>query len=270
MQPGQHLPPVSAVVCLLLPAGDYGLVHGSLLCLQAWLRLSADASNTCRLSPGQLAASNPAILTCLFSLLGAPAAEAVTAERIEGLARELLCELLGPGTVGSNAQQERAAVEAAMVALLGMRDAAMAPGPVGAGVARSVASIASALAQRDPDVVCGNSSSCSSSATANGSSTGLANGHGAAAAVAPANASVLPLAELLMQLISRPERPVCEAAVDYFLMVNSLPTGHRPPQLVQPLFASLLQPLLRGHACYGPNFATWLDELDDDEEDFYR
>lgn len=259
---------VSACCLLLLPAspaGDYGLVHGSLLCLQAWLRLSADASNTCRLSPGQLAASNPAILTCLFSLLGAPAAEAVTSERIEGLARELLCELLGPGTVGSNTQQERAAVEAAMAALLGMRDAALAQGPVGAGVARSVASIASALAQRDTEAVCG--SGCGDgAAAANGNGAGLSNGHGGAAA----NPSVLPLAELMMQLVSRPERGVCEAAVDYFLMVNTLPSAQRPPQLVQPLFASLISPLLRGHACYGPNFTTWLEDLDDDEEDFYR
>jgi hypothetical protein len=74
----------------------------------------------------------------------------------------------------------------------------------------------------------------------------------------------------MMQLISRPERAVCEACVDYFLCVNTLPAAQRPPQLVQPLFASLVPPLVRGHACYGPNFTTWLEDLDDDEEDFYR
>lgn len=239
-----------------------------MLCLQAWLRLSGDASNTCRLSPGQLAASHPAILTCLFSLLGAAASEPVTAERIEGLARELLCELLGPGTEGTDEQQERAAVEAAMAALLGMRDAALAHGPVGAGVACSVASIASALAQRDTVTVCGTRSSCAS--PANGSGVGLANGHSAAAAGVPTNAQVLPLAELMMQLMSRPERAVCEAAVDYLLMVNTLPAVQRPPQLVQPLFSSLIAPLLQGHACYRPDFTTWLEDLDDDEEEFYR
>lgn len=268
-----HLYLFQAMSCAadaLCLAGDYGLVHGSLLCLQAWLRLSADASNTCRLSPGQLAASNPAILTCLVSLLGAPASEAVTAERIEGLARELLCELLGPGTAGTNAQQERAAVEAAMVALLGMREAAMAPGPVGAGVARSVASIASALAQRDTEAICGISSGCGSPTTANGNSTGMANGHAAAAPGGAANSSVLPLAELMMLMLTRPERGVCEAAVDYFLMINTLPASQRPPQLVQPLFASLVAPLLRGHACYAPSFTNWIEDLDDDEEEFYR
>lgn len=164
------------------PAGDYGLVHGALLCLQAWLRLSSDVGSTCRMSPGQLAAAHPAILTCLFSLLGASATEAVTAERIEGLACELLCDLLGPGTCGPDAGQERAAVDAAMGALLGLRDAALTPGPAGAGVARSVAAIASALAQRDTEAICGCSSSSSGGAAANGS--GLANGSLAAAAAA--------------------------------------------------------------------------------------
>lgn len=248
-------------------------MHGGLLCLQAWLRLSSDASNSCRLSPGQLAAGHPAILTCLFGLLGAPASEAVTTERIEGLARELLCELLGSGTVGTDEQHERAAVEAAMVALLGMRDAALSSGPSGAGVARSVASIASALAQRDTEAICGISSSVSNGlATSNGSSAAASNGHAAVAGscASSASANVLALAELMLQIMTRPERAVCEAAVDYFLMINTLPAAQRPPQLLQPLFASLIAPLLRGHACYAPTFATWLEEFDDDEEDFYR
>lgn len=194
----------------------------------------------------------------------------MTAERIEGLARELLCELLGPGTVGTDAHQERAAVDAAMSALLGLREAALAPGPTGAGVARTVASIASALAQRDTEAVCGvRGDIIDNGAPANGS--GLSNGHAAVLMSAgPASPHVLPLAELMLQIVSRPERAVCEAAVDCFLMINTLPAAQRPPQLVQPLFASLIPPLLRGHACYGPTFTTWLEDLDDDEEDFYR
>ncbi|KAF6233353.1 hypothetical protein COO60DRAFT_1653821 [Scenedesmus sp. NREL 46B-D3] len=132
-----------------MAAGYYGLVHGALLCLQGWLRMSADASSSCRMSPGQLAASHPALLSCLFSLLGATATEAVTAERIECLACEILCDVLGPGAYGDDPQQERTAVDAAMAALLSLRDVALTPGPAGAGVARCVASVASALAQRD-------------------------------------------------------------------------------------------------------------------------
>ncbi|KAF8069517.1 IPO13 [Scenedesmus sp. PABB004] len=249
-----------------LAAGNYGLVHGALLCLQGWLRLSADPGATARLSPGQLAAAHPALLRCLFSLLGATATEAVTAERIECLATELLCEVLGPGTYGTDAAQERAALEAAMGALLALRDAALRPGPAGAGVARAVAAVASALAQRDAEVVCGRAGGGSG-----GGGGGTANGcGGAAAAHGGGGAHVLPLAELMLHALSRPERGVCEAGVDYFLAVNTLPAEARHPQMLAPLFTSLLGPLLSQHACHPPGFVSWNEELDDDEEAFHR
>jgi hypothetical protein len=247
----------------LCPAGYYGLVHGALLCLQGWLRMSADASSSCRMSPGQLAASHPALLSCLFSLLGATATEAVTAERIECLACEILCEVLGPGTYGEDLQQEQTAVDAAMAALLSLRDVALTPGPAGAGVARCVASIASALAQRDTIIVCGGGSAAA--ATANGTS---ATSNGGAA---PAGSQhVLLLAELMLHCVSRPERAVCEAAVEYFVCCNTLPLEQRHPQMGGPLYASLLGPLLGWHACYSSSFVSWNEELDDDEEAFYR
>ncbi|WIA30246.1 hypothetical protein OEZ86_000336 [Tetradesmus obliquus] len=244
-----------------MAAGYYGLVHGALLCLQGWLRMSADASSSCRMSPGQLAASHPTLLSCLFSLLGATAAEAVTAERIECLACEILCDVLGPGTYGEDAQQERTAVDAAVAALLSLRDVALTPGPAGAGVARCVASIASALAQRDTSLVCGGAAAA---ATANGTSS--SNG-GAAPAASP---NVLPLAELLLHCVSRPERAVCEAAVEYFVCANTLPLEQRHPQMGGPLYASLLGPLLGWHSCYSSSFVSWNEELDEDEEAFYR
>lgn len=214
------------------------------------------------MSPGQLAAQHPQLLTCLFSLLGATATEAVTAERIETLACEILCEILGPGPVGQDLQQERSAVEAAMGALLALRDIALTPGPQGSGVARCVASVASALAQRDTEAVCGNAAA--GVPAANGTVS-----HGTAA-VAVGGQHVLPLAELMLHLVSRPERAVCESAAEYFLMVNTLPTAERHPQMVAPLYSSLLQPLIKGHACYGPHFVSWNEEVDDDEEAFHR
>lgn len=246
-----------------LCAGNYGLVHGALLCLQGWLRLSSDPSSSVRMSPGQLAVKHPQLLTCLFNLLGATATEAVTAERIESLACEILCEVLGPGPVAPDIQQERTAVEAAMGALLALRDVALAPGPAGAGVARSVASIASALAQRDPEAVCGKAETGAATTAVGGATS-----NGAAAVVSGQH--VLPLAELMLHCVSRRERAVCEAAVEYFLMVNTLPTEERHPQMVTPLYASLLGPLMRGHACYSPEFVSWNEEVDDDEEAFHR
>eukprot|EP00878_Enallax_costatus_P045861 GHUV01055377.1.p1 GENE.GHUV01055377.1~~GHUV01055377.1.p1 ORF type:complete len:295 (+),score=103.90 GHUV01055377.1:1-885(+) len=245
-----------------MAAGNYGLAHGALLCLQGWLRLSSDPSSTVRMSPGQLAAQHPQLLTCLFSLLGATATEAVTAERIETLACEILCELLGPGPVGQDLQQERLAVEAAMGALLALRDLALTPGAQGTGVARCAASIASALAQRDTEAVCGNAAA--PVPAANGA---ISNG---TAAVAVSGQHVLPLAELMLHLVARPERAVCESAVEYFLMVNTLPTDERHPQMVGPLYLSLLQPLMKGRACYAQQFVSWNEEVDDDEEAFHR
>lgn len=247
------------------PAGNYGLVHGALLCLQGWLKLSGDASSTCRLSPGQLAASHPDLLNCLFGLVGATATEPVTSERIESLACELLCELLGPGTYGKDAAQERAAVEAAMAALLGLRDAALAPGPAGAGVARCVAAIASALAQRDTEAVCS-----AGPGAAPPASNGAASNGSAAAAVPASGQHVLPLAELMLHCVSRPEREVCEAASEYFLCVNTLPVQERHQQMALPLYVSLVRPLLQQHACYPATFSGWYDEVDEDEEAFHR
>eukprot|EP00879_Flechtneria_rotunda_P013989 GHRR01014615.1.p1 GENE.GHRR01014615.1~~GHRR01014615.1.p1 ORF type:complete len:901 (+),score=383.80 GHRR01014615.1:2232-4934(+) len=246
-------------------AGTYGLVHGALVCLQSWLRLSTDAGTTCRLSPGQLAAQHPAVLTCLFGLLGTSATEPVTAERIEGLACEMLCELLGPGTAGTTPQQERAAVDAAAAALLGLGDIALTPGHVGARVARCVAAVASALAQRDAETICG----CAPPAT---SPTAAGNGRTVSndSTRASGGQHVLPLAELMLHCIARPEREVCEAAVEYFLMVNTLPSEARHPQMVRPLYASLLQPLVHRHARYPAGFSSWNEEVNDDEEAFHR
>lgn len=156
-----------------------------------------------------------------------------------------------------------------MSALLALRDAALAPGPAGAGVARCVASIASALAQRDTAAVCGCGADtapvlataglppASNGATANGTAAG--SGH-----------HVIPLAQLLVQCITRPERDVCEAATEYFLCVNSLPVRERHQQMAEPLYSSLILPLLRGHACYPPTFTGWYDQVDEDEEAFHR
>jgi len=156
-----------------------------------------------------------------------------------------------------------------MSALLALRDAALAPGAAGAGVARCVASIASALAQRDTAAVCG----CGAESTPVMAAAGLpaaSNGTTANGSAAGSGHYVIPLAELMVQCISRPERDVCEAATEYFLCVNSLPVCERHQQMTAPLYASLILPLLRGHACYPPSFTGWYDEADEDEAAFHR
>ncbi len=220
------------------PAGNYGLVHGALHCLQCWLKLDPQGMSSCRVSPGQLYSSQPSLLSVLFSLIGAEAAEAVTAERLEAMATEVLADLLGPGALGTDSALERAALDASIQALLQLRDKALQPGEAGMGTAKAVAALASVLAERD------------------------------ATAAAGCSAGALPLAALLLQCASRPERCVAEASVEYFLMLNTVTLEERAQELGAPLFGELAPALFR-HACYPGGFVSW-DEEEEDEEAFNR
>jgi len=129
----------------------------------------------------QLCAAHPALLPALISLLAPVDTQlAAGADRVQLLATEVLSELLGPGTFGTDAQQERATLEVALGALVGLKEAALAPGDSGAAAARSVAAVASAAAERDAELICG------------GAGSGVA----------------LPLAELMLQCMQRREREV--------------------------------------------------------------
>jgi hypothetical protein len=127
----------------------------------------------------QLAAAHPGLLAALFPLLAPPAPQlAAGGGRVQLLAAEVLCELLGPGAFGTDSAQERATLEAALSALLALGDAAGAPGEAGAAAASAAAAVAGALAERDAELVCG------------------------------ASASALPLAQLMLRCVQRPEREV--------------------------------------------------------------
>ncbi|GBF98210.1 hypothetical protein Rsub_10710 [Raphidocelis subcapitata] len=220
--------------------GGYGLLLAALQCLHTWLGLSADGISPTRASPGQLAAAHPGLLPALAPLLAPGAAQmAAGADRVQLLATEVLCELLGPGTFGDDGAQERAALEAAAAALLSLRDAALAPGEAGAAAARGAAAVAGALAERDAELVCG------------------------------ASAAALPLAQLMLECVQRPEREVAQAAVEYFLMVNTVPLAARHPQMGAPLYSSLA-PLLLAHARFPEGFESWADCVEEDEEAFTR
>lgn len=62
---------------------------------------------------------------------------------------------------------------------------------------------------------------------------------------------------------------VCQACIEYFLMVNTVPVAQRHPQMGAPLYGSLAQPLL-AHCCYPAGFEGWADCIEEDEEAFGR
>lgn len=130
-------------------------------------------------TPAQLFAAHPGLLGTLAPLLAPSAPQlAAGADRVQLLATEILSELLGPGTFGEDAEQERAALEGAIAALLTLRGAALAPSGAGAAAARGVGAVASALAERDAELVCG------------------------------VSGGALALAEVMLQCVQRPEREV--------------------------------------------------------------
>jgi hypothetical protein len=149
---------------------------------------------------------------------------------------------------------------------------ALAP-PEALAVAREVAWVVTAVAERDSALV-------TSSSTTSG--------------------RALALAELMVMCLASSSRATADAALDYFASVNTVrarplqrelhpplsfvhdrllpncvhpgapqvPVAERHPQLCAPLFSTALPHLLR-HAQYPPHFTSW-DEDEQDEDEFYR
>ena len=53
------------------------------------------------------------------------------------------------------------------------------------------------------------------------------------------------LAELMLGCLGRPEREVADAALDYFIAINTIPVAHRSPPFQADVFAAALPMLLR-------------------------
>ncbi|MEW5296974.1 MAG: hypothetical protein WDW36_000215 [Sanguina aurantia] len=218
------------------------VVRASLRCLLGWLKTTASGGGGCCRSPGELQLHTPMLLPCLLQFLS-PSCDPEIVEA----AGELLAETLGPGRVGIDAPAEGVAVSGVIE---GLRAHGHALTVVGGGssssgdgldpvvaTARAVARIATAVAERDPGLITGE---CK---------------------------QAVDLAELVLVCVSRPERPITEACIDYFLAVNTVPLAERHPQLRGPLFSALLGHLVR-HAAYPAGFAGWEREVHEDQEAF--
>ena len=78
----------------------------------------------------------------------------------------------------------------------------------------------------------------------------------------------LSLTETVLRLAESHERPVMEAAADYFLMLNTVPTSQRHPSAGEPLFRRLAAACLR-RAELPADFTSW-EEADEDRDTFVR
>ena len=84
-------------------------------------------------------------------------------------------------------------------------------------------------------------------------------------------AQAVPLANLMVECLARPEPEVAEAVLDYFNALDYVLMADRDALLRAPLYAQLLPHLLR-HAQYPEGFASWEQHVEDDrdEESFKR
>jgi|AntAceMinimDraft_1070359.scaffolds.fasta_scaffold08784_1 hypothetical protein len=211
--------------------GMSGLRAAALHAALAWLRLDQRGGGGMVLSPGQLAQSRGGLMR------GAIAALAADDTAVVDAAAEFVIAALSPGAAETT--EDASAVGAIVSALLGHRPAAMA-GAEAEDLARAVCRVAVAVSERDVVIL-----------------------------VRPdAHPDSLGLTDMVLALAEAHERPVMEAAADYFLMLNTMPVADRHHQLGEPLFKRLVAACLR-RATLPLDFTIW-DDAEEDRDTFMR
>lgn len=222
-----------------------GLRSAALHAALAWLRMDSGGGGGCVLSPGQLAQSRRGLV------VGALEAMAAEDSAVADAATEFFIAVVQPGAPESSPAEEAAAITGIVQGLLSHGERVLAArDPVATeDLARNVCKVATALCERD----------------ANAAAGAAAWDPNAPAAPSP---EFLSLTETVLRLTESHERPVMEAAADYFLMLNTVPTSQRHPSAGEPLFRRLASACLR-RAELPADFTSW-EEADEDRDTFVR
>lgn len=199
----------------------------------AWLRLDERGGGGMVLSPGMLAQSRAGLMR------GALRALAADDSAVADAATEFCCATLAPGAAEGNPADEAAAIEGIVGSLCAHRAAALA-GEDAEDLARAVCRVAVAVSERDVSTL----------------------------TRPDARRDFLELTDVVLALAEAHERPVMEAAADYFLMINTVPVADRHPALGAPLFERLVAACVR-RATLPADFTAW-DEADEDRDTFSR
>lgn len=80
---------------------------------------------------------------------------------------------------------------------------------------------------------------------------------------------VLQVADVMLGALSVGDRSLSETCIEYFLMLNTVPIAERHPELHVPLWTKLLVKLTTTSQ-YPPDFSSWEEALEDDEDSFHR
>lgn len=168
-------------------AADATLSAATLQCVGAWLQLTPAGGGGCFMPPGELRAQQPALFSVLLAAATAPPG---APEALVEAAVQVLLLAFGADSFSKDEALDAAAIDDLLVALLSLR------GRLGAGCCcdaqpAAVAALGSAAAERAPEHVAG------------------------------VSASALPFSALMLECLERWDPGVVEAALDYFLTVNT-------------------------------------------------
>ena len=186
------------------------------------------------MSPGTLAQSRAGLMRGALRALAADDSAVVDA------ATEFCCSTLAPGAAEGKPADEAAAIEGIVESLCAHRAAALA-GEDAEHLARAVCRVAVAVSERDASTLTRRD----------------------------ARRAFLELTDVVLALVEAHERPVTEAAADYFLMINTVPVADRHPALGAPLFERLVAASGALGATLPSDFTTW-DEAEEDRDTFSR
>ena len=204
----------------------------------AWLRMDSGGGGGCVLSLGQLGQSRRGLV------VGALEALVADDSAVADAAAEFFVAVVSPAAQSwqSVPAEEAAAIVGVCRGLIahGERAVALNDPCASEDLARNVCVVAVALCERDADVAAG----------------------------IDASHEFLGLMECVLRLVETHERPVMEAAADYFLMLNTVPTSTRHPSAGAPLFTRLAASCLK-HAELPADFTSW-EEADEDRDTFVR
>ena len=170
-------------------AGPQQLAVAALKCGEAWLELSPVAGSSCIYTPAELHQQQPQLFGAALALLAA----AGGGEEVQEAAVQLLLLVFGPENFSPDESADLGATAAAVRALVATRvRLADAAGGGSDALAAGVAKLASALAERSPEFVCGRQLP-----------------------------EAVPLSELVLACLARPGPDMATHTLDYLLMANT-------------------------------------------------
>ena len=99
-------PSVLALVQMVFSCGLAAALPANLSCLHSWLKLDPTGKGECCLSPGELSAAAPHLITVLIGLMGSPEAGTGTFS-----AGEIISTILSPGKTGAHPEMDHEALK---------------------------------------------------------------------------------------------------------------------------------------------------------------